>query len=190
MAIPTMADTISEEAYRAFALGDPSGQWELHQGQLQEKPGMSVVHGDVVLELATMLRNQLDRDQFRVRANHARLRVAPDTYFVPDVVVIPAAVEQALRVNPRALDAYSDPMMLVVEIWSPSTGHYGITARLRGYQWRGDREIWRIQPYDRILTAWRWRPDHTYAESIHRGGVVLPESLPGATIDLDVLLTP
>ncbi len=32
---------VSEEAFRRVALRDPDGRWELHDGQLQEKPPMS-----------------------------------------------------------------------------------------------------------------------------------------------------
>ena len=93
----TKTETISEEAYRQFALGDPSGQWELHHGQLREKPGMSVEHGDIMMVLAALLHNQLDRNVFRVRAHHARLRRSADTYYVPDIAIIPTPMERALR---------------------------------------------------------------------------------------------
>ena len=122
----TKTETISEEAYRQFALGDPSGQWELHHGQLREKPGMSVEHGDIMMVLAALLHNQLDRNVFRVRAHHARLRRSADTYYVPDIAIIPTPMERALRERPGSLDAYADPLPLVIEIWSPSTG--GMTS--------------------------------------------------------------
>ena len=35
---------------------------------------MSVEHGDIMMVLAALLHNQLDRNVFRVRAHHARLR--------------------------------------------------------------------------------------------------------------------
>ena len=53
----TKTETMSEAAYRRFALGDPQGQWELHHGQLREKPGMSVEHGDVLIVLGALLHN-------------------------------------------------------------------------------------------------------------------------------------
>jgi hypothetical protein len=67
--------------------------------------------------LVVMLQNQLDRRAYRLRAGHARLRCSADTYYVPDIVVIPTAMEQAPRARPNALDAYADPLPLVVEIW-------------------------------------------------------------------------
>ena len=47
----TKTEPMSEETYRQFALGDPQGQWELYRGQLREKPGMSVEHGGVMMQL-------------------------------------------------------------------------------------------------------------------------------------------
>jgi Uma2 family endonuclease len=77
--------------------------------------------------------------------------------------------------------------LLVVEVWSPSTGGYDIDAKLPTYRARGDREIWRIHPYERTLTTWRRQPDGSYAETVHRGGTIEPIAVPGVTIDLDAL---
>jgi len=181
----TKTEQVSEETYRKFALGDPQGQWELHHGQLRQKPGMSVEHGDVMDTLLAFLYEQLDRNEYRIRTAHARLRRSADTYYVPDIAVIPTPVVQALLEQPGSLDAYPESLPLVVEIWSPSAGRYDINEKLPDYQQRGDLEIWYVHPYERSLTAWRRRPDSTYAESVYRGGIVRPESLTGVEIDLD-----
>jgi Uma2 family endonuclease len=178
---------VSEETYREVALGDP--RLELHRGRLREKPSMSVEHNDVSEIVTTMLRAQLDRNQYRVRENMGRLRRSADTFYIPDVMVIPAALTRALREQPHALDAYAEPVPLVVEIWSPSTGAYDIGEKLAAYQERGDREIWFIHPYARTLTAWRRQPDGRYVESVYRDGAVRPASLPGVVIDLDEILS-
>jgi Uma2 family endonuclease len=183
----TKTEPVSEETYRRLALGDPQGQLELHHGQLREKPGMSVEHGGVMIRLVELLLRQLDRNEYRVRPGHARLRRSADTYYVPDVVVIPTAMERALRARPGILDAYADPLPLVVEIWSPSTGNYDINEKLGDHQRRGDLEIWRVHPYERTLTAGRRTPDGTYNESMYREGTVHPEFLPGIVIDLEEL---
>jgi Uma2 family endonuclease len=183
----TRTQHMSEEAYREFSRRDPQGQWELVDGQLRERPGMSVEHGGIMIHLVTLLSNQLDHSEYTLRAQHARLRVSPSTYFIPDIAVIPTALEQALLARPGSLDAYRDPLPLVVEIWSPSTGNDDITEKLPGYQQHGDREIWSIHPYDRTLTAWHKQPDGAYAETLYRGGIVQPASLPGVAFDLDTL---
>jgi Uma2 family endonuclease len=183
----TKTEPMSEETYRQFALGDPQGQWELYRGQLREKPGMSVEHGSVMMLLVEWLLNQLDRNEFQVRAHHARLRRSADTYYVPDIAVIPTPVVLALLEQPGILDAYPEPLPLVVEIWSPSTGRYDINEKLPDYQQRGDLEIWYVHPYERSLTAWRRQPDGAYSEAVYHGGIVRPKSLPGVAIDLDTL---
>ncbi len=180
-------ERVDAQTYEEIALGDDDRLWELFDGRLVEKPGMSVEHGDVLMVLAALLHNQLDRNEFRVRAHHARLRRSADTYYVPDVAVIPTAFVQALRERPGSLDAYADPLPLVIEIWSPSTGGYDINEKLPDYQRRGDLEIWRAHPHERTLTAWRRRPDSAYTESVYHGGIVRSESLPGVAIDLDTL---
>jgi Uma2 family endonuclease len=175
---------MSEQAYREFALGDKSSQWELVDGHLRERPGMSATHGKVMMRLVVSLANQLDDAAYSVRAQHARLRVSSETYYMPDIAVIPTAFEWPLLVHPNSLDAYADPLALVVEIWSPSTGRYDM---LPDYQHRGDLEIWYVHPVERTLTAWRRRPDGTYSETTYRSGIVLAETLPDIAIDLDTI---
>ena len=184
----TKTDYVSEAEYRRLALGNR--QLELHRGELREKPGMSVEHNDVMTHLLSELYRQLDRNEYRLRGGIGRLRRSADTYYLPDVAVIPAALVQALRQRPGSLDAYSDPLPLVVEIWSPSTGDYDINVKLADYQQRGDLEIWRIHPYERTLTAWRRQPNGEYAETVYREGIVQPEFLPGVEIDLETLFSP
>ena len=187
MAIQAPTTRMTEEEYRAFALGDGTGQWELVREELREKPGMSVEHGAMMMTLTVGLYNQLDPGRYVVRASHARLRRSAETYYVPDIAVIPAALERALLEHPGSLDAYPEPLLLVIEIWSPSTGRYDIREKLPDYQARGDREIWYVHPYERTITVWRRAPDDRYVESVHRGGELRPESLPGVVFDLGML---
>lgn len=185
--IHTAGAPITAEAYERLALGDSNVQWELHRGRLVEKPGMSVEHGDLMFELAYMLRVQLDRADFRLRVNAPRLRRSVRNYYIPDVPVIPTALERPLRGRPGSLEIYDAPLPLVVEVWSPSTGTYDVNAKLADYQRRGDAEIWRIHPYQRTLTAWRRQPDGNYVDAILTGGAIQPVALPNVTIDLDAL---
>ena len=86
------------------------------------------------------------------------------------------------------LAIFSDPLPLVVEIWSPSTGDYDVDAKLPVYQQRGDLEIWRIHPYERTLTSWWRQPDGSYQEALQRDDTITPVTLPGVIIDLGALL--
>jgi Uma2 family endonuclease len=185
--VRTPTEPMSEEAYREFALSGAGKGWELVRGRPWERPGMSVAHNRVTMSLVALLLRQLDRDQFWVSASLARLRVWADTYYIPDVAVIPMAMMRRLGENPRALDAHPEPALLVVEVWSPSTGKRDIELKLPDYQRRGDAEIWYINPYEHTLTVWRRLPNGDYAETIYRDGIVRPESLPHVAIDLDEL---
>ena len=102
--------------------------------------------------------------------NGGSARLSPRSYYIPDVVVIPAAYKLPFEDDPGAFNAFAQPLPLVVEVWSPTTGHYDIATKLQGYRERGDAEIWFIHPYERTLTAWRRQPDESYAEETYRGG--------------------
>ena len=182
------ATQISEQAYLGIALNEPDRFWELWDGVLVEKPQMSMRHNAVAVYLVIALANQLDRRAYRVSVNGDRARISSRSYYIPDVMVIPAAYQERLEDDPWALGTYADPLPLVVEVWSPSTGHYDLTGKLAGYRARGDLEVWLIHPVEGTLTAWRKQPDGSYADAVFRGGMVPVASLPGVTIDLDVLL--
>jgi Uma2 family endonuclease len=182
------AATISEQEYRDLVLGDPDRDWELWDGILVEKPPMSRRHDDVAFFLGFLLQSQLDRDEFRVNVNGGKARYTARHYYVPDVVVIPAALVRPFANDPDVFNAYAEPLPLVVEIWSPSTGGYDTAAKLPLYRQRGDLEIWFLHPYERTMTTWRRQPDGIYTEELYRGGVVPVVSLPGVAIDLNTLL--
>ena len=180
--------SISEQTYQQVALEDPKGHWELVCGRLRSKPGMTIEHNRAMSRLSRRLIVQLDEGEYDVRMEGPRLRVSSGSYYLPDVCVIPRAFfEQKEREVPRRLEVYDEPMPLVVEVWSPSTGDYDVEEKLREYQRRGDLEIWRIHPYEQTLTRWQRQPDGSYRESLNRGGTVQPVTLPGVSIEIDAL---
>ncbi len=181
------ATHISEQKYRDLALNDPDHLWELWDGVLVEKPLMSMKHDDVAFHLGFLLQSQLDRALYRVNVNGGKTRRSARTYFIPDVVVLPTALVLPFMNDPRAFNAFAEPLPFVAEIWSRTTGDYDIVAKLPVYRERGDAEIWFIHPYERTLTTWRRQPDGRYTDETIRGGVVPVASLPGVDIDLDTL---
>lgn len=178
---------VTQSTYQLVALEDLDNQWELFDGEMREKPPMSFAHNDVMAELGFMLRSQLSRNEFLVRINSGRVQRGDQSYYVPDVMVVPKHLAACLQTTSSVLEIYSEPLPLVVEVWSPSTGMYDVDDKIPEYQARGDLEVWRLHPYERTLTAWRRRNDGAYDESIQRGGVVHPVGLPGVAIDLDQL---
>ena len=178
---------LTAETFERVALEDPEGQWELHCGRLREKPGMSFGHNRTTDLLASQLYRQIDSNRFSVRINHGHLRRAGESYYIPDIFVVPVArtIPEDERADP--LEVYGESALLVVEVWSPSTGKYDVDTKFPEYRARGDLEIWRIHPYKRTLIVWRRQPDGSYDETIHTGGTIEPVALPGVTIDLDAL---
>jgi Uma2 family endonuclease len=183
----SIAQHISETDYELIVASEPDRQWELAEGQLREKPGMTWAHGSIVAFLSHLLQAQLDRRQFEVRINEGRVRRSPATIFIPDLLVVPASFGQEFAERPEALAIFTRPVPLVVEVWSRSTGTYDVEAKLPEYQQRGDLEIWLIHPYDRTLTSWTRQPDGSYLSIVYRGGIVAPAALPNVTIDLTEL---
>lgn len=176
---------VSEQTFLQLALEDPN-QWELHCGNPQRKAGMTYEHDDLASELFFQLRQQLDRSEFVVRLSMGHVRRSAESYYIPDVYVIPIEFARQQQGTGR-LEVYEAPLPLVVEVWSPSTGAYDVDSKLPEYQRRGDLEIWRIHPYERTLISWQRQAGGTYLETRHVGGTVQPMALPDVTIDLDRL---
>ena len=178
---------VSAKTYEQVALEDPEVRWELHNGYLRQKPDMTIEHNRVAHPLGFRLSRLLNAKEFDVCINTGRAWISSRRYYIPDVFVVPAELVRRLRVRPGSLEVYNEPLPLVVEVWSPSTGDYDVDEKLPEYQRRGDREIWRIHPCERTLTAWRRQPDGTYTETLYQGGAVQPVALPDVSIDLDML---
>lgn len=176
---------ISVATYERVALEDSDEQWELDRGHLRSKPGMSVEHNYVQRKLSHHLILQLKRHEYSVHCNSGRLRISQDTYFVPDLYVVPRPiVARKLREKPNQLEVYDELMPLVVEVWSDVAGDYDVEEKLHQYQQRGDVEIWRIHPYERTLTSWRRQADGSYTETLYISGAIQPIALPEVSIDL------
>jgi Uma2 family endonuclease len=180
---------VSEATYERLALEDPEGQWELRCGRPRSKPGMTTEHNYVLSELDGQLRSQLDSHVHLVSVNAARLKISTGAFYIPDLCVVPRELQRRrLQESPWQLEVYDEPMPLVVEVWSPSTGEYDVEEKLREYQLRHDREIWRLHPYDRTLTVWRLQPEGSgYSETLSRDGSVQPAVLRNVVIRLDGL---
>ena len=182
-----VTEQISEQAYCEIVLRDPDITWELHEGRLREKPAMTWDHNDALSYLGGQLMQQLDRSEYRVHISVSRVRRSPANVYMPDIIVVPTRFGERFRGRPNLLEVHAEPLPLIVEVWSPSTGDYDVDAKLPEYQKRGDLEIWRLHPYDRTLTIWRRHPDGSYEETVYHGGTVRPAALPGVTVDLDAL---
>jgi Uma2 family endonuclease len=174
---------VSFKTYEQLVLEDSDRHWELHRGRLVEKPSMTWEHNITARNLAADLTAQLDRRIYDVACNIGRVSRPEESFYIPDVYVIPREMQRRLR-RPRGMEAYPEPLPLVVEVWSPSTGDYDVDSKLPEYQARGDLEIWRIHPYERTLIAWRRQPDGSYTETTFTEGSIQPIGLPDVSIEL------
>jgi Uma2 family endonuclease len=182
--------SVMQKTYDEIALEEPDRRWELHRGQLREKPAMSVTHNQSTRRLGWQLKQQVDEDEFEVIVDSGRVRRSTENTYIPDVMVVPLDALRRLFERPYALEVYDLPLPFVAEVWSPSTGGYDVGEKLVEYQKRGDAEIWRVHPLQRTVTAWQRQPDGEYREVVYRGGVVSLIALPGIVIDLDALFAP
>lgn len=179
---------VTAKTYECVALEDPSGGWELHDGYLVQKPAMTAWHNSLQSRLGMRLSRQLDEREYEVRVNSGKTKRTTRFYYIPDVLVVPRAlVEQRQSEQPSELEVFDEPLPLVVEVWSPSTGEYDVESKLPVYQRRGDAEIWYFHPIKRTLVARRRQPDGSYTETLYTGGKVEPVALPGVVIDLETL---
>lgn len=62
-----------------------------------EKPSTSFDHADLMTYLGLHLAARLDRSALAVHINHGRLRHGDRTYYIPDIIVIPAGLDPRAR---------------------------------------------------------------------------------------------
>jgi len=178
---------LTERTYQMVALEDPEGKWELHRGRLREKPAMTASHNQTGVDLAFSILQQVDRREYTVRVDSGRAKRADETYYIPDVFVVPTRLVAPQLGRTDLLEIYEAALPFVAEIWSRATGNYDVDQKIPEYMNRGDQEIWRLHPYQRTVTAWRRQPDGSYVEIVYRGGLVRLHALPEVSIDLDAL---
>jgi Uma2 family endonuclease len=177
---------MTEQAYLKLVMDDPESRWELIDGEPVCRPAMTSKHEDITAYLGVYIAQQLNRVEYRVRIAGSRVRYSASDYFIPDVFVVPTALVLPQQ-DLIAPEAFREPLPLVVEVWSPSTGRRDLDRKLVRYREQGHLEIWFIHPFDRTLTAWRRQPDGSYEETVFEDGTVRPAFLPNVTIDLDSL---
>jgi Uma2 family endonuclease len=134
-----IAKRASEMEFQELVFSDDERDWELIEGQLRIKPGQTWEAGEIVTALNSLLCKQLDRRRYRVRIG-GRVRW-PGTILRPDVSVVPAGLGDEFRGRPGVLAIFSEPLPLVVEVWSRATRNYDVDVEIPIYQRRGDLEI-------------------------------------------------
>jgi len=178
---------VTQETFAALVLEDTDGRWEIYRRRLREKPEMSFGHNRTARALARQLLDHLSADEFDVLQNSGHLLVPTGDSYVPDVAIVPLALYVRFQNDPTRFERYEEPLPLVVEVWSPSTGQYDVDTKIPGYRLRGDLEIWRVHPFDRTLTTWRRMPSGDYVETTLRAGTLSLHAVPNVDLDLERL---
>ena len=182
-----MATRLTQASPVAPSLEETDGRHELYDGELREKPSMSLGHNRTMRRLVRQLIPQLPEAKFDVLQNAGHTAIPGGNSYIPDVAIVRAESVAALGEDLSTFERYLDPFPLIVEISSPSTGRYDIDRKLPGYQARGDLEIWRVHPPTRTVKIWRRNKLGSYVESGVRGGAIALHALPDVAIDLDAL---
>jgi Uma2 family endonuclease len=102
----------------------------------------------------------------------------PDVYIVPRHPIVTPLDE---------FEVFVDPLPFLAEVWSPSTGGYDIDKKLPEYRKSGDREIWRLHPFEKSVTAWRRQSDGDYTETVLTSGIVHLHALPEIRVRIEKL---
>jgi Uma2 family endonuclease len=127
--VATPATSISADEYERIALSEPDRRWELHDRRLREKPPMSIAHDWAQSRLVGQFMNQLDPIEHWVQFA-ARAKRDERHYYIPDVCFVPMRLVESDRSRWHNLNVYTEPLPLVVEIWSPTTGDYDVDDKI------------------------------------------------------------
>jgi Uma2 family endonuclease len=175
---------VSERTYEEIAAAYPGRKIEIYDGEVRERPIMSIGHNRMESKLFLRLATQLEGTSFEVRMSQAPVRRSDRNYYLPDIYVVPRSPSDKPL---STYEVFTDPLPFIAEIWSPSTGRYDIDAKLPQYRARGDLEIWRLHPFEKSLRMWRRTGTGDYNELTAGSGIIELHALPGVRIDLDDL---
>ena len=178
------ARSMDPRAYERLVAGGGLARTELRAGVPVEKPERNQDQQRLLRDMAIAIGRQLDRSDTRLQLNRARLAVARDSYYIPDIVILPHRVDEVDQDGPTIR---RDPALLVIDLLSPD-GDDDQQDRIAGYRLRGDAEVWLLQPSAALVTRWTRRDDGEYDESTSLPGITAPVLLPEVRIDLGTLL--
>ena len=99
----TMPLTAHELATIAL-LEETDGRSEFYEGELREKPEMSVGHNQGSSRLARQLFTQVDSSEYDVRINAGHAAIPGGNSYVPDIAIVPVAMTAALGSGPGAFE--------------------------------------------------------------------------------------
>jgi len=135
------------------ALPDDGNRYETVYGELVVTPAPNLWHQEIVLRLARVLADYVDRHPVgRVLTSPADISWSADTLVQPDVFVADLA-------EVRTLDwSKVKRLLIAVEVLSPATTRYDRFAKRRLYQEVGVPVYWIVDPDQKLVEV--WKPDN------------------------------
>jgi Uma2 family endonuclease len=135
---------------RRDVVADPNSpeRYEVIEGELYLPPTPTMGHQDVVLNLATLLKQYVDeRDAGKVAIAPLDVIISEDESLQPDILFIAKDRLDIVK------DYVEGPPDLVVEVASPSTSSRDRVVKSRVYARFGVPNFWIVDPSDKTLLA-------------------------------------
>lgn len=160
---------------------------ELIEGEICLAPEPTLDHQDVVLNIATALREWARRTHAgRVFVAPTGVRLAWDTLLEPDVLFVSAARADLLR--PEAVFGAPD---LVVEVLSPGSIRNDRIRKFRLYAQHGVAEYWIADPVAKTVERYDLGPEgYVLAATLSGEDTVTSPQLPGFALSIPATFAP
>jgi Uma2 family endonuclease len=150
----TTTKKMSNFEYEKLPEGQPQ---QLIDGEVIMSPSPSAIHQSIVLELAALLKNHIDKNLL------GYLFIAPIDVFLregevyqPDIIFISKKNKNIIHEKIKGVPD------IVVEVLSPSTAYYDLVHKKNIYEETGVKEFWVIDPdgktveiYENVSNAYR-----------------------------------
>jgi Uma2 family endonuclease len=151
MGMPQHATRWTAEMVRA--LPDDENRYEVVDGELLVTPAPAELHQRAVTLLAIELGNYArEQGEFEVLVSPADLELDPHGMVQPDVFA-----QGFVNGRPSVSWNTGAPLLLAIEVLSPSTARADRTTKRRRFQRAGIPEYWIVDLDARVIE--RWRPE-------------------------------
>jgi Uma2 family endonuclease len=173
-----------DEYYRMAEVGllAPDARVELIEGEIVDMAPIGSRHGSAVKRLTHLFMAALG-DSVIVAVQDA-LRLSNRSQPQPDLMLLLARADYYASHHPTAADVW-----LLVEV-SDTTARYDRSIKLNLYARHGVQEVWIVDLDNQMLRTYRNPVGELYTEVMETAspGVLAPQALPRARIDLSAVL--
>ncbi|MFN2317193.1 MAG: Uma2 family endonuclease [Gemmatimonadales bacterium] len=163
-----------------LAMPEDGNRYEVVHGELLVSPGPRLVHQRVVMRLAQLVANYLDRFPVGEAFPGGNISWSPATMVIPDLLVVDRSESSAV-----AWDEVS-ALLLVVEVLSPSTADQDRFTKRRLYQEVGVPLYWLVDADTRTVEVWTPEAHFPVVEETaitwHPAGAAEPLTIPLAEL--------